>query len=116
MRDSHRQPAPAALVIAALAMSGCAGPAVVEAEPKPRPSHALTDPFVVFENDRGLSDAVHVERVVRDPRAVPIVVQFDLVNTTDSPQRFMYKCRWFDQHAMVVTNPNEVWHRQTLLG
>ncbi|MCA8960396.1 MAG: YcfL family protein [Planctomycetes bacterium] len=97
-------------------VAGCANHAVVEAEPEPRPSNPLTDKVLVFENNSELEDHVYLERVVIDPSATPLVVQFDLVNKDSDPFDFMYKVRWFDKNAIQVSDPNEVWRRGMIGG
>jgi len=93
----------------------CSSPPTVTEAERATPEHrALTDEFVVFENESLLADHLVLEQVTRDPTAVPTVVQFELRNLADTSYDFMYRCLWLDENGIEILHSTDVWTRRTI--
>ena len=93
------------LVLAAIALAGCQSPSVnsVENAQKTGQRSVIVDKRII--TDRGFNSDVAIVALntAMTPGGV-LKVQVELLNRTDSLQRFNYTFEWFDLNGMQINN------------
>ena len=104
------------LALSLVSILGCTAPTVMNVEEVPQRHIKLTDQYALFDNASELAKSLYLEEVLRDPDAVPTVVQFNVRNTSNKPTDFMYRCKWVDGNGIELSFSTDTWINRTLLG